>query len=81
MDWHTISFDLWMEIGVRNGFCGAPICYTHDGLPTTASEDESWGDDDDPCIHIVRMYENADVRQEVEANHSPSVWRRTNQGL
>lgn len=81
MDWHNVSFDLWMEVGIRNGWAGPPVCYTHDGLPTTAEEDEMWVEGDDPCIHIVRLYDNADIRQAVEANHSPSVWRRTNQGL
>lgn len=32
-------------------------------------------DEDEPCVFIVRLYEDADIKQEVEANHSPSRWR------
>ena len=74
-DLSKISFDQWMELGIMRGFVGAPICHTHDGLPTTAEEDEAWDDGDDPCIHILRLYRNEEERTEVEDNHSPSVWR------
>lgn len=81
MNYDNISFDVWMEIGIRKGWAGAPVCYTHDGLPTTEAEDEAWVEGDDPCLHIVRLYSDADMKEQVEANHSPSVWRRTNAGL
>jgi hypothetical protein len=29
----------------------------------------------DPCLHIVRMYEDAQHKTEVEEAHSPSQWR------
>ena len=76
-----VSFEDWLEIGYSNGWIGAPICYSHDGLPTTEEEDNQWVDGEDPCIHIIRLYEDADVKRGVEANHSPSQWRASNRGL
>jgi len=81
MDWGNISFDVWMEAGVINGFVGAPICHTHDGLPTSAEEDEAFDDGDDICVHVLRLYENKEHKDAIEENHSPSVWRKKNAGL
>lgn len=75
MDYTQISFALWRDIGLINGFISPPVCYTHDGLPTSAEEDEMFEDGDDPCIHIIRLYESVEHKQAIEENHSPSVWR------
>jgi hypothetical protein len=75
-----MTFEEWLAIGYENGWTGVPVCYTHDGLPTTASEDEEF-ETGDPCIHVMRVYESTDVMTDVEANHSPSVWRASNAGL
>jgi hypothetical protein len=64
----------WIQIGIKNNWCGPAVCYTHDGLPTSFEEDETW-DEDEPCIHIIRLYEDEDVKKSVELNHSPSTWR------
>jgi len=64
----------WMRQGIEAGFCGPPVCSTHDGIPTTVFEDEDFADGD-PCIHVVRLYEDDSVKDAVESNHSPSVWR------
>ncbi len=69
-----MNFDEWLEIGIKNNWTGPPVCYTHDGLPTTREEDEEW-EDGEPCIHIVRLYENLDKKLYVEDNHPPSKWR------
>lgn len=70
-----MSFDEWMRIGITNRWCGPPVCYTHDGLPATNGEEEMWADGDEPCIHIVRMYESAEHADLVEEAHSPTNWR------
>jgi len=70
--------DEWLRFGIENGFCGPPVCFTHDGLPTTAAEDADGWTGDDPCIHIIRPYADAAMKAAVEADHPPSVWRRTN---
>jgi hypothetical protein len=74
------DFDAWLALGMEKGWAGAAVCHTHDGLPTTeAEEDEAWDEDSDgeyPCIHVVRLYEDLGVRDAVEQNHAPSVWRK-----
>ncbi|NBO53323.1 MAG: hypothetical protein EBU84_01755 [Actinobacteria bacterium] len=72
-----LDFDGWMRIGLSRGWCGPPVCYTHDGVPSTAQEDDEWIEGKDPCMHIVRLYEDAQMRALVEMNHSPSKWRNT----
>lgn len=73
------NYNSWLTYGVKMGWCGPAVCYTHDGLPTTEEEDGSWEEGEDPCIHVIRMYEDDNVRDAVEANHSPSNWRKTGQ--
>lgn len=68
------NFDQWLRIGIEQGWCGPAVCYTHDGLPLSFKEEEElW--EQDPCIHIIRLYEDLDDKKEVEENHSPSIWR------
>lgn len=75
------NFDEWLQEGLSNGFCGPAICYPHDGLPMTEEEDSQFSEGEDPCIHIIRLYEDLDVKTRVEENHSPSIWRATNSGF
>lgn len=70
----AVSFDSWIELGVKRGWCGPPVCYTHDGLPTSDIEDEEF-EHGDPCLHIVRLYHDSEMKLSIEANHSPSIWR------
>lgn len=75
-----MEFEDWLQIGYDNGWCGPPVCSTHDGIPTSSEEDtelEEW----DPCIHIIRLYEDYEQKTAVEAAHSPSQWRASNRGL
>jgi hypothetical protein len=76
-----INFDEWLQLGLSNGFCGPAICYPHDGLPMTEEEDTQFSEGEDPCIHIIRLYDDLDVKASVEENHSPSIWRATNSGF
>ena len=73
------TFDEWLQEGISLGFCGPAVCSTHDGVPTSADEDEEF-ETGDPCIHVLRLYEDETVKQAVEENHAPSVWRATNSG-
>ena len=70
-----IEFNDWMRIGLEKGWCGPPVCYTHDALPTSRGEDDAWSEGEDPCMHIIRLYENEEHMDQVKENHSPSVWR------
>jgi hypothetical protein len=71
----ALDYNEWMAYGIKNGWCGPPVCYTHDGMPMSEQEDIEFGEGQDPCIHIVRMYEDIDIKNEIESNHSPSQWR------
>ena len=66
----------WFAYGLENGFCGPGVCAFHDGLPMTKEEDQMMADGDEPCVFVIRLYVDAKHRSEIEANHSPSVWRR-----
>jgi hypothetical protein len=74
-----MDFDTWVKVGYDAGWCSPPVCFTHDGVPMTASEDEQMTEGDEPCVHVVRLYESADQKKGCEANHPPAVWRATNQ--
>jgi len=68
-------FNQWMAQGIREGFCGPPVCALHDGAPTTAEEDEALWEGEEPCYHVVRMYRDEATKAAVEDNHAPSTWR------
>lgn len=76
-----MDFEDWLRIGYRNGWCGPPVCSTHDGTPTAYAEDEEFDDGGDPCIHIIRLYESDEQRTAVEEAHPPSQWRASNRDL
>ena len=67
----------WLEFGIREGYCSAPICSTHDGLPQPAMEDVEWEEGGDPCVHIIRPYKDEEERLAVEDNFAPAQWRKT----
>lgn len=70
-----MNFNEWLKTGMNNGWCGPTVCYTHDGLPMSEVEIDEYYEGD-PCIHIIRLYEDHDHRNAVEEAHSPSVWRK-----
>jgi hypothetical protein len=76
-----ISFDDWVKEGYSRGWIGPPICQTHDGIPMTEQEDKDFDEGGDPCVHVIRLYEDESIKLGVEQNHSPSIWRASNQGL
>jgi hypothetical protein len=75
-----MTFDEWIQIGFDNGWTGPPVCVTHDGFPSTASEDEEF-ETGDPCQNGLRLYESPEEKRLVEENHAPSKWRATNRNL
>lgn len=76
-----ISFDEWIEEGYIRGWIGPPVCDTHDGTPISETEFAEFEEGGDPCIHVIRLYEDAETKQKVEESHSPSIWRASNMGL
>ena len=63
-----MTFDEWIKYGWDKGYCSVPVCSTHDGVPTTATEDEDWENGDDACLHVVRLYEDIAHGKAVSAN-------------
>ena len=74
-----MMFEEWASFGIAQGWCGPPVCWTHDGTPLSESEVETL-EQYDPCVHIIRLYEDQQTRDAVEADHSPSVWRKKSLG-
>jgi len=72
-----ITFDEWISYGIEKGWCGPPVCYTHDGLPMSEQEYAEFDEGQDPCTHVVRMYEDIDMKKSIEENNSPSQWRNS----
>jgi hypothetical protein len=71
-----MAFNDWMAYGIRKGWCGAPVCSTHDGIPMSESENDEWFEKgNDICVHIVRMYDGPENKAAVEREHGPSNWR------
>jgi hypothetical protein len=75
VDIMTISFDQWIEIGLRSGWVSPPICESHDGPALTISEEAEFFDGSDPCVFFMRVYHSDEHRQAVEENCPAAVWR------
>lgn len=69
------GFDKWIKKGILKGWCGPPVCHTHDGLPISDIESDEM-EFEDICIHVIRLYGNDFEKFDVETDHSPSVWRQ-----
>ena len=50
-----VTFQEWLEMGIKLGYCSQPVCNTHDGLPSTEEEDAMWEEGLDPCVPAVRL--------------------------
>ena len=70
----------WLKYGFDNGFCSPPICDIHDGIPMTKLEAEEIENGNDPCINAVRIYDNLQMKRDVETNSYHAVWRASNLG-
>lgn len=68
--------DEWIELGVKMGWCSPPICEPHDGLPMSEDEAQQYEEGHDPCLHLIRLYNNEEHRLAVEAFSAPAVWRK-----
>ena len=70
-----MDFEEWLQFGFDQGWIGPPVCYTHDGMPMTDLEEAELDAGYDPCMHLIRLYEDTTAKSSVEQNHSPSQWR------
>jgi hypothetical protein len=74
-----MTLDEWVKFGYAQGWVSPPVCQTHDGTPMSKSEDDAFNTGD-PCIRIMRLYDNAEHKGAIERDHAPSVWRASNEG-
>ena len=42
----------------------------------TEEEDDEFAEGSDPCMHMIRLYEDDKHKQNIESAHSPSIWRK-----
>jgi hypothetical protein len=77
---NQMDFDTWVRVGYEAGWCSPPVCYSHDGVPMTATEIEELDAGEEPCLHVIRLYESMDQKKGCEAQNPAAVWRATNQG-
>jgi hypothetical protein len=75
------DFNVWLSHGYVMGWCGPAVCDTHDGVPMSETELAEFDDGGDPCLHILRLYEDKEHKKTIEESHSPSIWRAINNGL
>jgi hypothetical protein len=57
------EFYEWFNVGIDHGWISEPVCATHEGLPSTASEAQEWEDGFDPCQAAVRVWA---LQEEIE---------------
>lgn len=78
---NKVTFDEWLEIGTGENWCGPAVCYTHDSFPMNEEEDNEFAEGGDPCMHMIRLYEDAEHKALIEESHSPSQWRKPNKSI
>ena len=66
----------WINLGVEMGWCGPPVCVTHDGMPMTGEEEDEFVEGNDICVHMIRPYHDSEEKALIEEAHAPSVWRK-----
>ena len=62
-----MTFDEWLEYGIKNNYCSQPVCETHDGIPLTDTELDLWDSGTDPCATVVRLGTWADWESEAKS--------------
>lgn len=66
----------WLRYGLVRHWVSPPACYSHDGVGFTSEEEIQFEEGGDPCIWLMRVYEDIDMAKELEQCHSPYSWRR-----
>lgn len=56
----------WLALGIERHWCSDIVCDTHGGRPPLTAEEHAEFETGDPCVPIVRLYEQDDraVRDE-----------------
>jgi hypothetical protein len=48
----------WIDYGIKRGWCTPVYCDTHDSMELTDLEAQQWDDGEDPCIPVIRIWED-----------------------
>lgn len=51
----NLTREQWIQYGVRQGYCSAPFCETHEGGPIADSEGDAFERGGDPCLVYLRL--------------------------
>lgn len=54
----SLNFDDWLSQGIDKKWISEPVCDTHDGIPMRGWEAEEWDAGNDPCVVVVRIWED-----------------------
>lgn len=66
----------WLRHGLLKKWISPPACYSHDGIGMLPEEDDAFENGDDPCIWLIRVYEDERMADDLEENHAPYGWRK-----
>lgn len=75
-----LDCEAWLRYGFAHGWVSPPLCDTHDGVPLSAEEDAEFSAGHDPCVYVVRLYDDAAHKAACEAQSGPAVWRASERG-
>jgi len=53
-----MTFTEWLQLGIEQGWVSEPVCFTHDGIPMDEQEDHDFIDGFDPCLRVIRIWED-----------------------
>lgn len=76
-----MNFNQWLEYGLKQNWCSPPVCEIHDGTPLSESESNEFENGSDPCIHIIRLYNDVEMKNAVEVYSSFLNGQASNFGL
>lgn len=66
----------WIRHGLAKHWISPPACYFHDGIGMLPEEEVALDEGDDPCIWLIRVYEDEKMAEELNSIHPPYSWRR-----
>ena len=70
-----MNFNQWLKYGLKHDWCSPPVCEIHEGTPLSESESNEFENGSDPCIHVIRLYNDIEMKNAVEANSCFSNWQ------
>lgn len=57
-------FAEWLALGVGQGWVSLPVCAVHNGPPLSESESMAFDDGDDPCVLVLRVWPDRDMKED-----------------